>query len=223
MDDRASAYANRARFFEKPKEIPKDFDATNKPPWVLPRPDFRFSVPPKKPSKAKRRRMATTAAAFAHAEKRNVTRESTDDDDGDDDDDREEEAQTTRWENFVEWPPPRRRRASRKEEEEDERGINFDDRVVYFNDTNAGDLGEDVEGDLGGGGGGEEEEGEERTMMFVLTDEWAKKFAKTELERTERRKQRKREEALDRPKNARVERARAKVEETMKRWDLLDD
>jgi hypothetical protein len=220
MDDRASAYANRARFFEKPKEIPKDFDATNKPLWVLPRPDFRFSVPPKKPSEAKR--MATTAAAFAHAEKRNVTRVSADDDDGDDDD-REEEAQTTRWENFVEWPPPRRRRASRKDEEEDERGINFDDRVVYFNDTNAGDLGEDVEGDLGGGGGEEEEEGEERTMMFVLTDEWAKKFAKTELERTERRKQRKREEALDRPKNARVERARAKVEETMKRWDLLDD
>ena len=65
------------------------------------------------------------------------------------------------------------------------------------------------------------DEGEETVEFweFELNEKWAKRFARTELKRLERRKERMRETLERQPVSVRVERARAKAEETMKKWE----
>jgi hypothetical protein len=65
-----------------------------------------------------------------------------------------------------------------------------------------------------------DEEGEETVEWeFELNEKWAKRFARTELKRLERRKERMRETRERQPVSGRVERARAKAEETMRKWE----
>ena len=83
--------------------------------------------------------------------------------------------------------------------------------VVFFNDE-------------------EEEEGEEEDddddeaelLQFELNEKWAKRFAATELKRRERRQERARENRKEQPVSGRVERARARAEETMREWEELE-
>ena len=68
----------------------------------------------------------------------------------------------------------------------------------------------------------ENENDEEERVEFALDERWAKRFAETELKRRERRKAREREKREEQPVSGRVERARAKAEETMRTWEALE-
>ena len=74
--------------------------------------------------------------------------------------------------------------------------------IVFFNNNNDDD--------------------EEERVEFALDERWAKRFAETELKRRERRKAREREKREEQPVSGRVERARAKAEETMRTWEALE-
>ena len=78
--------------------------------------------------------------------------------------------------------------------------------IVFFNNNNDDDENDD--------------EGER--VEFALDERWAKRFAETELKRRERRKAREREKREEHPVSGRVERARAKAEETMRTWEALE-
>jgi hypothetical protein len=68
----------------------------------------------------------------------------------------------------------------------------------------------------------ENENDEEERVEFALDERWAKRFAETERKRRERRKAREREKREEQPVSGRVERARAKAEETMRTWEALE-
>lgn len=80
--------------------------------------------------------------------------------------------------------------------------------IVFFNNNNDDDD--------------DENENEEERVEFALDERWAKRFAETELKRRERRKAREREKREEQPVSGRVERARAKAEETMRTWEALE-
>ena len=115
------------------------------------------------------------------------------------------------WETFVSWPPPERRRKRRERERNKNENLSANaSSVVFFNNNNTND---DVEND---------ENDEEERVEFALDERWAKRFAETELKRRERRKAREREKREEQPVSGRVERARAKAEETMRTWEALE-
>ena len=82
--------------------------------------------------------------------------------------------------------------------------------IVFFNNNNDDDENEN------------ENDDEEERVEFALDERWAKRFAETELKRRERRKAREREKREEHPVSGRVERARAKAEETMRTWEALE-
>jgi hypothetical protein len=104
----------------------------------------------------------------------------------------------------VSWPPPvrRRQRRRRRDTDDDDNAL-----VVRFNTDDDDDA-------------DKADEGEETVEWeFELNEKWAKRFARTELKRLERRKERMRETRERQPVSGRVERARAKAEETMRKWE----
>ena len=114
------------------------------------------------------------------------------------------------WETFVSWPPPERRRKRRERERNKNENLSANaSSVVFFNNNNANDDDEN-------------ENDEEERVEFALDERWAKRFAETELKRRERRKAREREKREEQPVSGRVERARAKAEETMRTWEALE-
>ncbi|CAL6414846.1 unnamed protein product [Bathycoccus prasinos] len=115
------------------------------------------------------------------------------------------------WETFVSWPPPERRRMRRERERNKNENLSANaSSVVFFNNNNTNDDDENDEND------------EEERVEFALDERWAKRFAETELKRRERRKAREREKREEQPVSGRVERARAKAEETMRTWEALE-
>ena len=114
------------------------------------------------------------------------------------------------WETFVSWPPPERRRKRRERERNKNENLSANaSSVVFFNNNNTNDDDEN-------------ENDEEERVEFALDERWAKRFAETELKRRERRKAREREKREEQPVSGRVERARAKAEETMRTWEALE-
>ena len=114
------------------------------------------------------------------------------------------------WETFVSWPPPERRRMRRERERNKNENLSANaSSVVFFNNNNTNDDDEN-------------ENDEEERVEFALDERWAKRFAETELKRRERRKAREREKREEQPVSGRVERARAKAEETMRTWEALE-
>ena len=114
------------------------------------------------------------------------------------------------WETFVSWPPPERRRMRRERERNKNENLSANaSSVVFFNNNNTNDDDEN-------------ENDEEERVEFALDERWAKRFAETELKRQERRKAREREKREEQPVSGRVERARAKAEETMRTWEALE-
>ena len=113
------------------------------------------------------------------------------------------------WETFVSWPPPERRRRRRERERNKNENLSATSNIVFFNNNTNDD---DDEND----------DDEEERVEFALDERWAKRFAETELKRRERRKAREREKREEQPVSGRVERARAKAEETMRTWEALE-
>lgn len=113
------------------------------------------------------------------------------------------------WETFVSWPPPERRRKRRERERNKNENLSATSNIVFFNNNTNDD---DDEND----------DDEEERVEFALDERWAKRFAETELKRRERRKAREREKREEQPVSGRVERARAKAEETMRTWEALE-
>ena len=111
------------------------------------------------------------------------------------------------WETFVSWPPPERRRRRRERARNKNENLSATSNIVFFNNNNKYD---------------DEEVDEEEMVEFALDERWAKRFAETELKRRERRKAREREKREEQPVSGRVERARAKAEETMRTWEALE-
>jgi len=115
------------------------------------------------------------------------------------------------WETFVSWPPPERRRMRRMQGRRENENENLSAKsIVFFNNNNDDDENEN------------ENDDEEERVEFALDERWAKRFAETELKRRERRKAREREKREEQPVSGRVERARAKAEETMRTWEALE-
>ena len=114
------------------------------------------------------------------------------------------------WETFVSWPPPERRRRRRERERNKNENLSANtSNIVFFNNNNTNDDDDD-------------ENDEEEMVEFALDERWAKRFAETERKRRERRKAREREKREEQPVSGRVERARAKAEETMRTWEALE-
>ena len=113
------------------------------------------------------------------------------------------------WETFVSWPPPERRNRRRMQQRRENKNENLSatSDIVFFNNNNKDD---------------DEEVDEEEMVEFALDERWAKRFAETERKRRERRKAREREKREEQPVSGRVERARAKAEETMRTWEALE-
>jgi hypothetical protein len=114
------------------------------------------------------------------------------------------------WETFVSWPPERRRMRRMQGRRENENENLSAKSIVFFNNNNDDDENEN------------ENDDEEERVEFALDERWAKRFAETELKRRERRKAREREKREEQPVSGRVERARAKAEETMRTWEALE-
>jgi len=113
------------------------------------------------------------------------------------------------WETFVSWPPPERRNRRRMQQRRENKNENLSatSDIVFFNNNNKDD---------------DEEVDEEEMVEFALDERWAKRFAETERKRRERREAREREKREEQPVSGRVERARAKAEETMRTWEALE-
>ena len=114
------------------------------------------------------------------------------------------------WETFVSWPPPERRRKRRERERNKNENLSANTSNIVFFNNNTNDDDDENEND------------EEERVEFALDERWAKRFAETELKRRERRKAREREKREEQPVSGRVERARAKAEETMRTWEALE-
>ena len=120
------------------------------------------------------------------------------------------------WETFVSWPPPERRRKRRMQGRRENKSENLSatSNMVFFNNNTNDDHDDDDDEN--------ENDDEEEMVEFALDERWAKRFAETESKRRERRKAREREKREEQPVSGRVERARAKAEETMRTWEALE-